>query len=129
MTNYEKYQKQIDEIWELGYDIALVNGKILSCDITACKNCGFYSGACKVNIGHWLAAEYKQPEVDWESVAVDTPILVRNNKYDEWQKRHFVKYENSYVYAWNSGHTSWSTKSEFDICGWRYAELAESEEK
>ena len=66
----------------------------------------------------------EEPETDWSKVAVDTPILVKNYVSDKWQKRHFAKYENGIVYAWNNGETSWTTVAMTD---WKYAKLAESE--
>lgn len=37
--------------------------------------------------------------VDWSKVAVDTPILVRDNIFSKWAKRYFAKYENGRVYS------------------------------
>ena len=77
----------------------------------------------------WLFSEYKEPEVDWSKVKVDTPILVRNTEKEEWQKRHFARFKNGKVYAWYDGLTSWSTAGEDDVNFWKYAKLAESEEQ
>ena len=74
----------------------------------------------------WLAEEYTEPEVDWSKVAVDTPILVRNAKFEKWRKRYFAKFENGKVYAWNDGCTSWNAGASLD---WKYAKLAEEAEK
>ena len=68
----------------------------------------------------------EEPEIDWSKVEVDTPILVRHRLDGEWEKRHFVKYENGDVYAWDHGRTSWT---ENDVSGWPYAKLAESNER
>ena len=70
--------------------------------------------------------EYKEPETDWSKVAVDTPILVRQTKDGEWLRRHFAKYEDGDVYAWDVGRTSWSADG---VNTWKYAKLAESEEE
>ena len=59
---------------------------------------------------------------DWSKVPVDTPILVRDSENDEWLHRHFAKFEDDYVYAWEDGRTSWSSSDEVD---WKYAKLAE----
>lgn len=48
---------------------------------------------------------------DWSKVATDTPIYVKLNRNDTWDKYHFAKYENGKVYCWSLGTTSWSTKS------------------
>ena len=51
--------------------------------------------------------------------------MVKNSEYEEWLKRHFAKYENGKVYAWQVGCTSWTENIMTD---WDYAKLAESEE-
>ena len=70
--------------------------------------------------------EYKEPQVDWSKVKVDTPILVRQGKTGNWLERHFAKYENGDVYAWVDGQTSWT---EADKIKWKYAKLAEGEKE
>ena len=76
----------------------------------------------------WLLEDYKEPEVDWSKVEVDTPILVRD--YEDatisWIRRYFAEYKDGIVYAWNCGCTSWSEKY---TTGWKYAKLAETEEE
>ena len=69
-----------------------------------------------------------EPEVDWSKVEVDTPILVKGFE-NEWYRRHFAKYENGKVYAWDAGLTSWSSEgNEWCITEWEYAKLTEVEE-
>lgn len=78
----------------------------------------------------WLDEEYTEPEVDWSKVAVDTPILVRDNAQIDWIKRHFAKFEGGIVYAWDSGRTGWICN--YNTCyttAWEYAKLAEETEK
>ena len=66
---------------------------------------------------------YKEEhETDWSKVAVDTPILVRGCDNDVWRKRHFAKYKDGKVYAWNLSRTSWTGT---DMTAWKYAKLAE----
>ena len=66
---------------------------------------------------------YKEEhEIDWYKVAVDTPILVKNSENDYWHERHFAKYVNGRVYAWDNGKTSWT---EDVVIAWEYAKLAE----
>ena len=72
----------------------------------------------------WMLEDYKEPEVDWSKVEVDTPILVRQGKSGRWFERHFAKYENGDVYAWVDGRTSWTGAAEVK---WNFAKLAESE--
>ena len=63
--------------------------------------------------------------VDWSNVAVDTPILVRSIKEQEWGKRYFAFFEDGKVYAWIGGATSWSADGNKDVLNWEYAKLAE----
>ena len=63
--------------------------------------------------------------VDWSKVAVDTPILVKDDYDDKWEKAYFAKYEDEMVYAWNNGRTSFSARNEEDTFIWDRAKLAE----
>ena len=69
----------------------------------------------------------EEPEIDWSKVAVDTPILVRDSKGESWRERHFAKYENGIIYAWDDGKTSWTAGECATL--WRYAKLAEKSDK
>ena len=67
----------------------------------------------------WLEEEYKEPEVNWSKVPVDTPVLVRHNDGAKWHKRHFAKFENGKVYVWTAeGRTG----------AWAHAKLVEGED-
>lgn len=63
--------------------------------------------------------------VDWSKVAVDTPILVRQNIEKAWEKRHFAYFKNGKVYAWLDGATSWSVENSWYVFSWQNAKLAE----
>lgn len=63
--------------------------------------------------------------VDWSKVAVDTPILVRQNIEKAWEKRHFAYFKNGKVYAWLDGATSWSIENSGYVFSWQNAKLAE----
>lgn len=63
--------------------------------------------------------------VDWSKIAVDTPILVKDDYDDKWEKAYFAKYEDEMIYAWNNGRTSFSARSEDDTFIWDRAKLAE----
>ena len=122
MKNYEKYADELKEYKGLNFCKDFVKPNILEsedCDGVSCDKCRM----CQLL---WLLEEYEEPEVDWSKVEVDTPILVRATKNEEWSKRYFAKYENGYVHAWIGGCTSWS---EENASAWRYAKLAESEGK
>lgn len=60
-------------------------------------------------------------EVNWSKIPIDTKILVSDDD-ESWCKRHFAKYENEKVYAWEFGFTSWTTGS---FRCYNYAKLAE----
>lgn len=63
--------------------------------------------------------------VDWSKVEIDTPILVKDDYDDKWEKAYFAKYEDEMIYAWNNGRTSFSARSEDDTFIWDCAKLAE----
>ena len=133
MTNKEKYGKEILDIACTGDRVAMRNSDnvIVGCRKLGCLDCAFntYGKGCYYAIEKWANSEYVEPPVDWSKVAVDTPILVRGYEEESWKKRHFAKYENGIVYAWSAGSTSWSARMSNDITDWKFAKLAESEEK
>ena len=128
MKNYEKYA---DEIRKLKSDIGIewcelfAKPKVLKSLGKTCENVS--CGLCSALTLLWLLEDYKEPETDWSKVEVDTPILVRDFKGSDWFRRHFAKYENGTVYAWDGGDTSWSGGDV--MTEWKYAKLAESEEE
>ena len=134
MTNKEKYGKEILDIACTGDHVAMrkSDNVIVGCRKLECLDCAFNThgkGYCNDEIEKWANSEYVEPPVDWSKVAVDTPILVRDSEKESWRKRHFAKYENGIVFAWENGLTHWSAYSSSDISAWRMAKLAESEEK
>lgn len=122
MKNYEKYADEIRGYRGCEFCEAFIIPNILKSDNCAGMTC--YK--CRMLQMLWLLEDYKEPEVDWSKVEVDTPILVRHRLDGKWEKRHFVKYENGNVYAWDNGRTSW-TKG--NATYWKYAKLAETEEE
>ena len=127
MKNYEKYADEIREYdgdsictdFIEPYILKSINAKCIN---TSCPKCHLYRTI-------WLMEDYKEPEepeVDWSKVEVDTPILVRDHESQEWDARHFAKYENETIYAWDNGRTSWSGDG---VTEWKYAKLAENEEE
>ena len=123
MKNYEKYADEIKEYngdsictdFIEPYILKSINAKCIN---TSCPKCHLYRTI-------WLMEEYKEPEVDWSKVEVDTPILVSNSEDGDWYKRYFAKY-NGKVFARSDGRTSWN---ETDVRAWDYAKLAETEEE
>lgn len=132
MLNREKYGNELMERVVNRGLFGLKDGKPVFCTEIVCKDCDFYekgSDSCKgstYNFREWFNSEYVEPPVDWSKVAVDTPILVRDSEKSAWKKRHFAKYENEIVYAWEDGATSWSVYKS-NITDWKMAKLAESE--
>ena len=128
MKNYEKYA---DEIRELKSGIGVewcdlfAKPKVLkpfgkTCEDVSC-------GLCNTLTTLWLLEDYEEPETDWSKVEVDTPILVRDYESQEWEARHFAKYEDGVIYTWDGGSTSWTSKG--NVTEWKYAKLAEGEEE
>ena len=136
MLNIEYYKDELVElgIIDLGM-LALVQGQpsICRCGIM-CDECLFdnHNFSCYDDALNWLFSEYKEEkeekEVDWSKVKVDTPILVRDFEKAAWERRYFAGFKDGEVYAWNGGLTSWTADDEKNVCIWKYAKLAESEE-
>ena len=130
MLNIEKYR---DELIKMGVlkiqDISIRKGKLGECNTRRCASCDFrIKFSCQKQAKEWLFSEYKEQEVDWSKVKVDTPILVKNTEEGEWVRRYFAKFKDGKVYAWWDGATSWTADDEYDVNSWKYAKLAESEE-
>lgn len=130
MKNYEKYA---DEIRGLKSGIGtewcelFAKPKVLKSLGRTCE--GVSCGLCSALTMLWLLEDYKEPEVDWSKVEVDTPILIRTDEATPWVRRYFAKYEDGIVYVWNLGRTSWSATNDKDVSAWTHAKLAESEEE
>ena len=129
MKNYKKYADEINK-YKVNKDEYFCDEFIIphilkkdSCAGIGCEHCHMLQLL-------WLMEEYEEPEeskIDWSKVEVDTPILVRDFEGSDWFRRHFAKYENGTVYAWDGGDTSWSGGDVMTM--WKYAKLAESEEE
>ena len=126
MKNKEKYAKEILEIACNGDCIAFnkTTNKVVPCNRLSCSDCFFDEIGCRKAVKKWSESEYIEPPVDWSKVPVDTPILVRDEDEEKFKKRHFAKYANEKVYAWNMGATSW-TADENCVTTWNCAKLAE----
>lgn len=126
MTNREKFAEQILDVACGGSKLAVDKATLepTMCRKLECKHCLFNAHGfdyCGDNADKWANSEYVEPPVDWSKVAVDTPILVRDNANLEWTKRYFAKYENGSVFTWSDGTTSWS--SEGHVTAWGLAKL------
>ena len=109
MLNKEKYAKEIIDIACSGSSIGMRNGVLCACNsIGDCIYCDFYGNKtiCGIAIKEWANSEYKEREIDWSKVPVDTPVLITYSCYT--LKRHFAKYYNKTIYFYPDGTTSWS---------------------
>ena len=120
MKNYEKYADEIKNYKGDKFCSKFIKPYILKVDNCNDVNCG----KCRMLQLLWLLEDYEEPEIDWNEVKVDTPILVRADEEEAWDRRYFAKYENGHVYAWVGGCTSWT---EENASAWKYAELLEDE--
>ena len=122
MKNYEKYAEEIREYNGINICSEFIKPHILEARGCTNTNCDH----CKMLQMIWLLEEYKEPEVDWNKVEVDTPILVRDYESQEWGARHFAKYEDGVIYTWDGGRTSWTGDG---VTEWKYAKLADEREE
>ena len=125
MTNAEKYREEIMNYNGYKFCNDFIKNRIIKTDDCSGTDCD----KCVLLQFLWLMEEYKEPEVDWSKVAVDTPILVKDYENETWYERHFAKYEDGKVYAWSGGLTSWTVSSNNDMTDWKFAKLAEAGEQ
>ena len=121
MKNYEKYADEIRKYEGNNFCTDFVLPKIMESN-----DCNGHCDVCRIVQTIWLLEDYKEPETDWSKVEVDTPILVRDYESQEWEARHFAKYEDGVIYSWDGGSTSWTSRG--NVTEWKYAKLAEGEE-
>ena len=124
MLNKEKYAKEIMDIALEHSSVAIVNSKPYCCEkIDSCQYCELNHGDCDKKFQDWANSEYKEHEIDWNKVPVDTCILVTDS-CGNTIKRHFAKYNNKIIYAYPDGTTSWSFDNQVE-----YNELVDLDEK
>lgn len=127
MTNAEKYRDEI-MTWDCENDYCsdFVEPKILA---SLGRKCGVENTTCdlcKAIQFLWFQEEYKEPEVDWTKVEVDTPIIAYFGVFRA--KKHFAKYENGKIYFYVNGKTSWTVTNANDYEECDYARLATEED-
>ena len=127
MLNKEKYAKEIVDIVCSGNDVGKRNGHLYPCANVKCSDCEF-NKSCNEEFTKWANSEYKEPEIDWNKVPVDTPIYVwedKGNNIIYKRKRHFAEYDADIdkIFAFTDGQTSWT--SEQDMIPWGNAEIKE----
>ena len=112
MLNKEKYAKEILDIVCSGNDLGKQNGHLCPCANIKCSDCDFNTTlCCPEEIQKWANSEYKEPEIDWSKVPVDTPIYVWDNNDNRTYERYFAGYDkiNNIIIAFANGGTSWSS--------------------
>ena len=112
MLNKEKYAKEIlDILCQDGVNPAVIDNIPVNCLSTECHSCQFYDTYCVGAFVKWANSEYKEREIDWSKVPVDTPIYVWDNNDNRTYKRHFAGYNkvNNMIIAFDDGGTSWSS--------------------
>ena len=112
MLNKEKYAKEILDIVCSGNYLGKQNGHLCPCANIKCSDCEFDkcdTSVCNEEFTKWANSEYKEPEIDWNKVPVDTPIYVWDN--GATYKRYFAGYDkkNNMIIAFDKGGTSWSS--------------------
>ena len=126
-TNAQHYLNDILALYLSGDSrCAFVRTNILKdsrCDFVTCSQCAD-------RVKEWLNAQYEEPkiEVDWSKVPVDTPVLVRDENWDDWKKRYFAKYYRGKVYTFDNGATSWSANAVKYASAWAEYRLAREED-
>ena len=112
-------RKYINGEWSKRYFAKYEDGKVYTWinGRTSWNETGIYA---------WKYAKLAEPEVDWNKVEVDTPILVKYSEKGMWIRRKFAKFEDGVVYTWHGKETGHSKSY---MTPWNYAKLAESERK
>lgn len=110
MKNKEKFAKEIIEIAATGTSIAMCNGVLRECRGLYCSQCDFCSDReCDEKIKEWAESEYIEPkyEIDWASVPVDTPVLIKGAADN---RRYFSRLlPDERLAVFRNGRTSWSS--------------------
>ena len=113
MLNKEKYAKEIlDILCQDGVNPAVIDNIPVNCLSTKCHSCQFYDTYCVGAFVKWANSEYKEREIDWSKVPVDTPIYVWDNcDNGSTYKRYFAGYDkiNNMIIAFDNGGASWSS--------------------
>lgn len=121
MTNYEYYKDRIAAMIDKGkIAVKSDSGELVWCSEISCSQCAFdkISSECQQGMFRFMFEEYT---VDWSKVPVDTKIYVSQDR-EYWYPRHFAKYGDGGVWAWESGGTAFSA---LYSNLWTYAKLAE----
>lgn len=135
MKNREKYKNEL-------MDIIKEDGKL--CEFVkkhevfrmfgkdSKSYCKMTCVTCSTALQIWLDEEYKEPEVDWAKVPVDTLVRVRDREEQEWILMYFKgisDYDRAHRFmTWCDGATS-KTARGGEYMMWKYCELVEVEDE
>lgn len=135
MKNREKYKNELMDVIKTDgmicgfvrkHEVFRMFGKDLKC------YCEMTCVTCGTALQLWLDEEYEEPskpEVDWDTVPVDTLVRVRDLNSEEWTLRYFKGLEEEgYInrfQTWVDGATSKTAYGEYE--NWTYCELVEDE--
>lgn len=100
--------------------------QVCKCDDISCSMCDFATD-CRTEFVDWCNSEsIENPTVDWSNTNINDPIWVWDGNESGKERRHFVGLTASgKVVAYDSGHTSWTTKL---TKVWNYGRPATEEE-
>ena len=118
MKNQKYFEKEILKIAITGQAVAVHKDKLepMVCTKEHCKdclNCGT-NGRCKDKektvILDWMNEEYIDPaeRIDWSKIAIDTPMLVRNEESDTWENAHYEGWKMNGIYVLPNGSTKFT---------------------
>ena len=131
MTNYEHYKEQIEWITRLGRRVAMnaTTGEIVCCADINCDEClfrGSEDANCSQKAFEWAEEEYKESEIDWSKVPIDTAVLISVDN-EKWFNRYFAGVnEKGQPTVFCYGATQWSNGYK-EPCHFKYIKLAEVE--
>lgn len=135
MKNREKYKNELTDVIKMDgnicefmikHGVSKIFGKDTEsfCGETECTS-------CPTALQLWLDEEYKEPEVDWDNVPVDTLVRVRDYQDEEWVLRYFKGIDNEdhahRFMAWDGGSTSKTAYG--DYTHWIFCELVEDDDE
>lgn len=128
MLNKEKYRDKIFEIAVNHDTCGVKNGEVRSCGEISCYECDFYSSDhCDIDFHKWANSGYKESEIDWSMVPVDTPVLVcARTDTKTWFKKHFACLNNGKIMVFTNGCTSWTSNG--NVTDWHTVKLAREED-
>ena len=119
MLNKEKYAKEILDIICSGHNIGKQNGHLCSCANVKCSDCEFnkYNTYCNEEFAKWVNSEYKEREIDWNKVPVDTPlVIVNSDRKVIYRHFAFVHHDlEDMICVYENGKTSFSDHCEDNI--------------